>query len=325
MKINKIQLGEVTLELLSSMRPVLTFSDFCVPAGTIDFNSYEGFLRNSVQLFSFSYHDFVFEAKIHNGMVFIKRNDLYQHSEQYLGNEPCQVSLQWNADSIGCGIVPHGSLTDMNRHMKSVRTPITIPPSEIVTILRRENLLSNNSYPNMDDFFSTVLDCLHCCQEDIRRHGSETLFWRPVDKIQKPLNEPEITKGVAAFLSIYGTMKNFDVLCETVAGNGRVDFYLVAPVFNIKGLGKIAIEAKKANSNDLEHGLSVQLPKYMQSIGTNYGIYLVYWLKSANDSSYSQNSYPELEIAKLHPIKRPNTIRTVGMDLSIGISPSQKL
>ncbi|BAT51689.1 hypothetical protein NOS3756_06160 [Nostoc sp. NIES-3756] len=62
----------------------------------------------------------------------------------------------------------------------------------------------------------------------------------------------------------------------------------------------------------------------MRSIGINYDIYLIYWLKSSEDSSYSHNSYAELEIAKLHSIKRLNTIRTVGLDLSIGISPSQK-
>lgn len=325
MKIDKLQLGEITLELFSTMRPGLTFSDFCLPAGTIDFNAHQGFLQNSVKLFTLSYRDFIFEAKINNGRVFIKRNNIYQHSEQYLGNEPCQVALQWTADSIGCGVVPYGSLTDMNHHMRSIHTPITVPPIEIVTILRKENLLSNNIYSNMDDLFSTVLDSLHCCQQDIRRHGAETLFWKTIDRTRKPLNEPDITKGVASYLNIYGAMKNFDVLCETVAGNGNLDFYVVAPVANIQqGLGKIAIEAKKANSNDLEHGLAVQLPKYMESIRTNYGIYLVYWLKSVHYPNPSQNSYAELEIEKLHPIERPNTIRTIGIDLSIGISPSQK-
>ena len=97
----------------------------------------------------------------------------------------------------------------------------------------------------MGTFFSSVIDSIYCCQEDIRRHGGEKLFWKTVDKnVWHPINEPDISKGVATVLSIYGALKNFDVTCESVAGTGNIDFYVVAPVAD--GIGKIAIEAKKA-------------------------------------------------------------------------------
>lgn len=319
------QLGPIRLELFPMLKSQMTFSDFCTPVGTIDFKAHEGFLRNSLKLFSFTYGDFVFEAKISDGMVFLMRNGHYQHSEQYLDNGSCHVALQWTIDSVGCGVVPpEGSPTDMNHHLRAVHTPITVPPAEIVNILRKENLLYNAKYPNMDALFTTIIDSLHCCQEDIRRHGAERLFWnKSPEKNWKPLDEPDISRGVATFLSIYGALKNFDVTCEPIAGAGKMDFHVVAPVEN--SIRKIAIEAKKADSYDLVNGFKNQLPIYMHRVGTDYGIYLVYWLKSADyPFPEAYDSYANLEIEKLHPVPRTPTMRTVGMNLSRELPPSMQ-
>jgi hypothetical protein len=212
----------------------------------------------------------------------------------------------------------------MNHHLRAMRTPITVPPAEMVSILRKENLLFNAKYRNMDDLFSTIIDSLHVCEEDIRRHGAERLFWRPnAQKKWLPLDEPDISRGVASFLSVYGALKNFDVTCESIAGAGLMDFHIVAPVAD--SLGKVAIEAKKAESDDLISGFTTQLPDYMGRIGTDYGIYLVYWLKSPDyNLPSSLNSYAELEIERLHPIKRSKTVRTIGIKLSKEAAPSLK-
>ncbi|MBU1012452.1 MAG: hypothetical protein KKG99_05560 [Bacteroidetes bacterium] len=316
------ELGPVRLELSSMLKSQISFSDFCQPAGTIDFKAHNGFLKSNLKLFSFTYHKFVFEAKIRDGMIFIMRNGHYQHSEEYLGDGSCQVALQWDIDSIGCGIVSPDALNNMNTHMRAVRTPITILPSEIVNILRTENLLNNSRYENMDIFFGTVIDSIHCCNLDIRRHGTERLLWKKSSSNQvKPVDEPDISRFVASFLSVYGVMKNFDVTCESIAGLGSMDFYIVAPVGD--KIGRIAIEAKKAESDDLINGFTKQLPNYMQRIGTSYGIYLIYWLKSP-DYPYPKkyNKYVYLEIEELHPISRPETIRTLGLDLSKEANPS---
>ena len=137
------------------------------------------------------------------------------------------------------------------------------------------------------------------------------------------LNEPDITRGVATILSIYGALKNFDVTCESIAGNGRIDFYISAPVRDT--IGKIAIEAKKAESSDLVSGFETQLPSYMQRIGTDYGIYLVYWLKSVDYPFPGQfDSYAALEIEKLHPLRRLPSVRTIGLNLSREMPPSMR-
>jgi hypothetical protein len=318
------QLGPIRLEIFPMLKSQITFSDFCTPIGTIDFKAHGGFLRNSLKLFSFTYNDYLFEAKVRDGMVFLMRNGYYQHSEKYLGNGSCHVSLQWTIDSVGCGVVPPDSSNDMNYHMRTVRTPITIPPAEIVNILRNENLLYNAKYKNMDTFFATVIDSFHCCQEDIRRHGSESLFWnKSTENGWEPINEPNISKGVASFLSIYGALKNFDVTCDPIVGRGKVDFYVVAPVEN--NIRKIAIEAKKAESDDLVSGFKTQLPAYMHRIGTDYGIYVIYWFKSADyPFPKKYDACINLEIEKLHPIHRPATVRIISMNFSRELPPSRQ-
>ena len=181
----------------------------------------------------------------------------------------------------------------------------------------------NKPYEDANDLFSTVLDCLHLCEVDIRRHGSEKLVWGKGGDLHKPMDEPDITRYVASFLSSHGAARNFDVICEPIAGSGKLDFYVVGSTLK-SGLAKIAIEAKKADNSKLSHGLKIQLPEYMERIQTQHGIYLVYWLKSQNYPYPRQFSYPYLEIEVLHPIPRIHNIRTLGIDLSLGYTPSKQ-
>jgi hypothetical protein len=317
------QIGLAKLEIFEQMKSLIAFTDLCSPAATIEFVAHQRLLRNSFILFALRYPQYELEARVKDGMVFIRRNGLYQHSEQYLGDKPCHVALQWDISSIGCGIVPLSSDSDMNQHMRAVRTPITVPPSELVKTLRTENLLFNSAYASADDLFTTVIDCIHLCEIDIRRHGGEKFIWKKLDSGYHPVDEPDISKFVALFLTSHGASRNFDVVCEPVAGTGNIDFYITAPIHNA-GLAKVAIEAKKAESNRLIHGFETQLPEYMRRIGTQFGIYLVYWLKSENYKYPHQQTYSELEVEKLHPIKRLSTMRTIGFDLSFGASPSRQ-
>ncbi len=204
-------LGQARLELFSQMKSQISFSDFCPPAGIIEFNAHDGFLNNSLRLFQITYPGYELEVKISNGMVFIRRNQHYQHSEQYKGNDRCHVAVQWDSDSIACGVMPSSSNAgSMNPHMRAVRTPFTVPPREFVRTLRTDNLLSNAAYRNIDDLFVTVLDCLHLCEQDIRRHGCERFVWGKHGDSSRPLNEPEISRFVAGYLSIHGAARNFE-------------------------------------------------------------------------------------------------------------------
>lgn len=318
------EIGPIRLELCPMIKSQVTFSDFCAPIASMEFKAHAGFLKNSIILFSFAYDQFILEAKVRDGMIFIMRNGLYQHSEQYLGDDTCLVALQWNIDSIGCGVLPPDSKDEMNKHFRAVQTPITVPPQEIVTLLRKQSLLSNAKHQNLDALLGSMIDSIYLTEQDIRRHGAEKLIWQKSSKKYfQPFSEPEISRFVASFLSVYGSLRNFDIVCESIAGTGNLDIYAMAPLE--AGIGKIAIEAKKAESADLVHGFEIQLPAYMQRIGTSHGIYLVYWLKSPSYPYPPRyKGFAELELEKLHPIKRPSTMRTIGINLAKEDSPSKQ-
>jgi hypothetical protein len=116
-------LGAAILELHTSLHGLISFSDFCSSASTIEFDAHEGFLNNSLRLFRIAYPNFELEAKIEKGAIFIRRNGIYQHSEQYTGKDAVHVVCQWDIDSIACGIAPHPYTEDvMNQNMRAIRT-----------------------------------------------------------------------------------------------------------------------------------------------------------------------------------------------------------
>ncbi|HQW19982.1 MAG TPA: hypothetical protein PLI90_04835 [Rhodocyclaceae bacterium] len=316
-------LGPATLQLFEQIKSHVSISDFCATAATVEFAANDGLLENDLTLFRLSFPGFELEARCREGIVFIRRNGQYQHSEQILGGDRLHVAIQWDVESIGCGIAPWtGDWSVMNSHMRAVRTPYTVPPLELHRSLRAHNLLVGTAYKSADDVFATVLDCLHLCEEDIRKFGAERFVWGKQGADDRPLDEPEISRLVASFLASYGAARNFDVSCEPVSGGGNVDFWVVAPVSNA-GLAKIAIEAKKADSPNLSHGFTAQLPAYMTRLKAQHGIYLVYWLKSPNYPHPSHDSFQKLEIEVLHQLRRAPGIRSVGIDLSRTASPSR--
>jgi hypothetical protein len=315
-------LGPLALQLFTAMKGEVSFSDFCAPAATVEFAANNGLLENDLVLFKLSYPGYELEARAKDGMIFVRRNGLYQHSEQYKGKSRLHVAVQWEVNSIACGVAPWtGNSEAMNQDMRAVRTPPTVPPPELVRTLRTHNLLTNSAYRSSDDFFATALDCLHLCEVDIRKFGGERFAWGKGGDPKRPLDEPEISRYVATFLASHGAARNFDVTCEAIAGSGNSDFWLVGPVASA-GLAKIAIEAKKADNPNLVRGFTIQLPEYMARLGANHGIFLTYWLKSENYPHPHHRSYQELEIAVLHPLPRRPGVRSVGLNLSNGPTPS---
>jgi hypothetical protein len=317
------RLGSLTLKLFEQMKSHVSVADFCATAATVEFAACDGLLENDLILFKLSFPGFELEARCREGRVYIRRNGLYQHSEQLRGRDKLHVAIQWNVDSIGCGIAPWtGNWDDMNTHMRAVRTPHTVPPLDLHRMFRANNLLVGEAYRSADDVFATVLDCLHLCEEDIRRFGGERFVWGKQGDPSRPFDEPEISRYIASFLASYGAARNFDVSCESIAGSGNIDFSIVAPVASA-GLAKIAIEAKKADHPSLAQGFSVQLPAYMSRLKAGHGVFLVYWLRSPDYQHPRQTSYSDLEIEVLHPLPRPPGIRSMALDLSRAPTPSR--
>ncbi|PIG30499.1 hypothetical protein CLU93_4838 [Janthinobacterium sp. 35] len=316
-----ISLGRVKLSISEDAPIPISISDFTQDAGTIEFIAREGYLSGPTKhLFRLEYPGYIIESCISNGQVFIRRNGLHQNSAKYDGSDPYHVAIQWTATSVGCGITPKGE--DMNAAMRSVHTPYTTPPLGMIRDLKCGSQRAGDSYPSVEALFSRVLDCLSFCEMDIRRYGAEKFLWTGADSDIEPLSEPEMSRLVASFLAIYGGVNNFEVSCEPRAGGGSVDFCVYGHVENV-GQAKIAIEAKKAHSADLEHGFTHQLPAYMERLETRHGIYLVYWLRSDRYLRPDFPAYHNLEIDKLHPLARAGYVRSVGLNLALDRSPSR--
>ena len=318
-----LSLGQLRMEICAHLKGQIAFSDLCAPAATLEFSASDGLLNSNQLLFRLTFPGYILEALIHEGMVFIRRNGIHQHSEQYQTSGKYHIAVQWTVDSLSVGVIPWSGIPDaINGHIRGVQTPPTVPPPELIRQLRTQNLLVNSAYNSADDLFLSVLDCLYLCEADIRRMGSERFIWGKGGDPNRPLDEPEITRYVATFLASKGADRNFDVTCDPLAASGNVDFWIVGPVVSA-GLAKIAIEAKKADHKDLAHGFTKQLPQYMARLGATHGIFLTYWLKSPNYPHPKFTSYPELEVSVLHPLPRGPGVRTIGMDLSNGPSPSR--
>jgi len=316
-------LGAARLEVLAEMDHI-SFSDICRPTGTISFVAFDGFLSHTRHIFKLLYPGYEFEVWTFDGKVHIRRNGYQQTSPQYLGNGPCRVFIMWDVHSIACSVfLPPTAQELASENNGSLATPMTLPPAELVRLLRTENLLKNSAYLDAGDVFSTVVDCLSLCEADIRRHGLEKSVWVDVGDQIKPIAEPEISRLVATLLSSHGAIRNFDVTCESIAGSGKVDFYVIAPVTG-GGLARIPIEAKKAESSKFVHGFQTQLPEYMARIGTNYGVYLIYWLKSPRYPYPPQVDSVALEIETLRSIPRSPCVRVISLNLSFEHSPSKQ-
>lgn len=315
-----LDLGAINLELVDEIEA--GFTDFCTTSGTIEFRANAGFLGNeNLRLFSISGHDFLFEAKISRNMVFVRRNKHYQSSEECDSpNETWEVAIQWDTDSIGCGIMRPGE--NMNEHMRAVRTEFTSPSLNIIHDLRLNNLLNCKNYKSASDVFTTIIDSIDFAEAHIQKFGAEKYFWNNSGGKYSPMREPEISRQFAPHLQSQGASRNFDVFCEPVSGSGNVDFHVTAPLTGGR-LAKISIEAKKAESTDLVMGLSKQLPEYMRTGESDYGIFLTYWMRSFDYLFPSYQTYADLDFELLHPISRPPNVRTLCLDLSRKKSPSK--
>jgi hypothetical protein len=314
------EFGLARLELLSEIHGKLAFSDFCASANTIEFPVNDAFLDRDAVIFRLTYPGYELEASTRDGKVFFRRNGAWLHSGKHRGLGKSKVMIEWDVSLIGCGVAP--MLEDMAAHVFIFETPPTVPPAELVRTLRTENLLVNSAYRSGDDLFTSVIDCIHLCEMDIRRHGAERFAWGKNNDANRPNDEPEISRLVATFLSVYGAARNFDVSCEPRAGSGNVDFWVVGPVHS-SGLAKIAIEAKKADHSAYRQGFVAQLPEYMHRLGATHGIFLTYWLRSPGYPYPSLPSYGDLEASVLHPLPRLPGVRTLGIDLSRGPTPSR--
>ncbi len=179
--------------------------------------------------------------------------------------------------------------------------------------LINENILSEKSLKDR-----VVKSINHLIKESIEKNGGYIYFWNN----DRPKSEKECQPYIYSHLKTIFEFSGINISREVVCDNGAVDFF-VSYTSADKKLLKICIEMKLAHSANLNHGLNVQLPRYVNGENCNYGIYLVFWFK--NDTfTYPPNfnNINELE-TYLNENKKDKRTEVVVVDCTKPVSPSK--
>lgn len=97
---------------------------------------------------------------------------------------------------------------------------------------------------------------------------------------------------------------DIDISPEADTGVGKLDFK-----FSQGTDSRVIIETKLSNNADLLHGYVTQLPDYMKSQKTNYGLYIVVIVDSSKNQNSQIQKLKEIESARdTNNITKPEII-----------------
>ena len=152
-------------------------------------------------------------------------------------------------------------------------------------------------------------------------------YWN-YDKKSKqwsPKDEPRCGDSLHLLLDSLFALKNIEVTREDGSRSGNCDFGFSASLASYERVSAL-FELKKAHSNDLEHGLSEQLPKYLEERGSTAGIYGVLWFKGKHFEKPKKDKDETLDacIERLHKIRPENVFDVVGFDVAFKKSASTR-
>lgn len=211
-------------------------------------------------------------------------------------------------------------------------TNYTVPPISLLQRLRKANLVETFQYETEELFVYKVYSILNSLDTRIREMHSVNIFWDIMydgNKVNSklPKREVDIQPIISAILSDQMFMSSIEVVPEYTTGVGNLDFMLMASIKK-RGVSKICLEVKKAHSKDLIHGLTKQLPLYMENSNVKTGIYLVLWYGKYLDQ-INTGTYEDLEIELMNcqltaGFRHAKQVRFFSLDLTKSKSASRK-
>jgi hypothetical protein len=162
----------------------------------------------------------------------------------------------------------------------------------IVDLFKNTEIVSGR---NLQDFVVKTIDIL--VKDSVEQRGGYQYLWLGnLSKDSKPRSEIQLQPYIYDRLKTFYELMGIEISREKISANGSVDFF-VTYTSKRNELLKVSIELKLAHSNSIVDGLNKQLPAYMRSERTKYGIYLVFWFKGANfDKPYNYDSANELKL-----------------------------
>ena len=138
-----------------------------------------------------------------------------------------------------------------------------------------------------------------------------------------PLSEPQIQPFIFSILNTLFNSLLINCDKEPELAGGKVDFLL--SYNTMSELFSIAVEFKLAHHKEIDHGLKVQLPAYMNAKRSKYGIFLVFWFKDDNFSQPTKYHDPdELKVHLQTLIPEDKIIEIIIIDCSNQPPPSKR-
>jgi hypothetical protein len=274
---------EHKLQISSSYKSILTFQDILESSGTlitkvldIDFNAFYE------MIFKVQNEEFNFEFGIQKNVLIVIRNNITLKIDLKLYpslNNQYWIGVSWSNSTLSLSlkiINPEGEPIFIH---EETETDLVIPSFSLISEARKLNLLPIIEYDSIQDFVNKVLSCLVSVQQKIEESGAYYSFWNVLYEgsqisERKPKKEIEIQPIIQSLLSDQCLMASIEIIPEYKSGAGDLDFLFIGRIKD-RPNGYFCAEFKNAHSADLEKGLAVQLPTYLENRKTIFGAYCV--------------------------------------------------
>ncbi len=240
--------------------------------------------------------DYFLECRAHNGYFELVRNGIGARvpiPENIDGEFRVVLTVMWGPKTLYIRINSILGLFE-----DKCETPITFPPSSLREWARQQLILNPCGYNSCQGVYLTVYEYLQDLRDKIISTNAINGFW---DKnyngskllSSKPKREVDIHPQIRLLLDNLDIIKGIQVIPEYKSGAGSIDFLLTARNINNKSFFHICLEVKHAHSSDLLNGIKIQLPKYMDTINTDFGIYCVLYFGS--EYKYDKNLFKTID------------------------------
>ena len=139
-----------------------------------------------------------------------------------------------------------------------------------------------------ENLFELVVDVLDQFKCNIEATGLWQPFWDEHHAVSEktspvacpvPKREPSIQPTILQLLRETFGQHGVAIVRESNEGVGLLDFRCMSTGSDL--VYNTCIECKVAHSERIRTGVTRQLPAYMDSVGTSFGVYLVLWFKDA--------------------------------------------
>lgn len=136
-----------------------------------------------------------------------------------------------------------------------------------------ENSIDFKSFSSNEELHDFVVDLIRTkLVPKVRNEKGFLKFWRDKE-MKSQTKENEIYPYIKSILEPHCYQRNISICSENVVANARIDLTFTSSAY------KVCMEIKKAHHKDAVEAINTHFTDYMDSQGSEYGIFLLLWYK----------------------------------------------